>query len=117
MSAAVEALQPTGDCFAAAGRFFLNHRFSDLADDLVLVHGEVWSKGSGVPPHGHAWLECGDAVIDPSNGTVNVYPKQAYYRVGNIGENVHRYGFAELRRLMNESGHYGPWGLVTSTGL
>ncbi len=92
---------------------------SEGVRDLVLVHGEVIGQGriAGIA-HSHCWLELDDrVVIDVSNGKNVVCYKDLYYQSGGIGDNLHRYDFHTYRRRLLEHGHFGPWDLVTSTGL
>jgi len=114
-------MRATGDCFQANGRAFMR-RIDAGARNVVLVHGEVTGKGriEGVK-HGHAWIEesIGGAVFVRSfaNGGDLFVDRDSYYELGRIGENVHRYDAAAFRQRVLEHGHWGPWDLVTSTGL
>jgi hypothetical protein len=107
-----------GDCFEAAGRYFYEHAIGN--NNLRLVHGEVEGQGKlGGTRYGHAWVEDGDTVIDVSNGRNLRLPKQVYYLLGHISEihNLHRYPFITFVEKMTRFEHWGPWDLVTSTGL
>lgn len=123
----------TGNCFEECAEYVLHAamlgRKFDWDDvrkkytssggrDLVLVHGEVLGRGplEGVQ-FAHAWVEDGDEVIDV---TRNVrMPRDQYYALGAIDQigNMHRYTVDQIRRHGAETGHWGPWELVTSTGL
>jgi hypothetical protein len=44
---------------------------------------------------------------------------QIYYAIGqidNIG-NIHQYTWTEARKQILDNGHWGPWELVTESGL
>ena len=116
---------PLGDCYEAAGKWFLDNAMNVFTakpkdPDLRLVHGEVMGQGplAGVG-FGHAWVEDGDMVIDPSNDKLTRMPKQLYYLLGKIDriDNVHRYDVPTFRRRIATYQHWGPWDLTTSTGL
>ena len=124
-----------GDCYEAAANYVINHS-GIIAfmvppgvtpnPKLILVHGEVTGQGKleGVK-YGHAWVEDGNEVIDPSNGRMLQLPKDAYYVLGRINHdgvstfkpNLHRYTAQEARRNLVKHGHWGPWELKTSSGL
>ena len=96
-----------GDCYEAAAKLLYVHR---SCPGIVLVHGTVMGQGpiAGIR-YGHAWIEIGDVVLDPSNGRFVCARKSAYYAVGEINEPVTRYAFEEATRQMLETHHYGPW--------
>ena len=96
-----------GDCYEAAAKLLFAHR-SCLG--IVLVHGTVTGQGpiAGIR-YGHAWIEIGDVVLDPSNGRFVCARKADYYAVGEISEPVACYAFEEAARQMLETRHYGPW--------
>ena len=69
--------------------------------------------------YGHAWVLNGDTVIDVSNGGKLQLPKSAYYAIGqidNIGNSI-EYTWKEARKKIVNYEHWGPWDLVTETGL
>jgi hypothetical protein len=127
----------TGDCYEAGGRYMME-KCSFGKDDcsFVLVHGEVTGQGQleGVK-YGHCWIESGETVIDKSNGRDIEMPKMMYYMLGKIGQpdmenwgksanfmdtssaNIHKYTWKEAREAIVDNGHWGPWDLVTETGL
>lgn len=77
---------------------------------LRLCHGQPVGQGpiEGIK-HGHAWLELGDIVIDPSTG--GVFRTEQYYRIGQIkNKEVKRYTRLEAIRMLVQTEHYGPWG-------
>ena len=105
----------------------------------MLIHGEVQGQGplSGVR-YGHAWVEDGSIVVDRSNGRDIRMPKAIYYAIGAIaspdmskwgvpgslndpdlfsGGNLHKYTWEEARTKILDSGNWGPWDLVTESGL
>jgi hypothetical protein len=96
-----------GDCYEAAAKLLYAHR---SCPGIVLVHGTVTGQGpiAGMR-YGHAWIEIGDVVLDPSNGRFVCARKSAYYAVGEINEPLTRYAFEEAARQMLETRHYGPW--------
>lgn len=110
-------MRADGDCFQAAAIYIL-----DEDDDagLVLVHGEVSGQGrlAGVQ-YGHAWVEDDRGfVIDRSNGRFLRLERAIYYMIGRIDEGTtKRYTRREMCEKLVETKHYGPWDLVTSTGL
>ena len=75
-------------------------------------------------------------MIDRSNGRSIQLPKVVYYSLGQIasadmskwgkpefdqdvfsGGNFHKYTWEEARKKIVNSGHWGPWDLVTKSGL
>lgn len=97
-----------GDCYEAAGRFVM--RRGNRASS-TLVHGVVSGLGPLLGQRiGHAWVECGDDVIDRSNGGDMQWPKQDYYRLGQIIPSECRYYLGhEACAQMLEHEHFGPW--------
>ena len=96
-----------GNCYEAAAKLLYAHR---SCSGIVLVHGTVTGQGpiAGIR-YGHAWIEIGDVVLDPSNGRFVCARTSAYYAVGEISEPVACYAFEEAARQMLETRHYGPW--------
>jgi hypothetical protein len=96
-----------GDCYEAAAKLLYTHR---SCPGIVLVHGTVTGQGpiAGMR-YGHAWIEIGDVVLDPSNGRFVCARKSTYYAAGEIREPVARYDFEAAARQMLETCHYGPW--------
>ena len=96
-----------GDCYEAAAKLLYMHR---SCPGIVLVHGTVTGQGpiAGIR-YGHAWIEAGDVVLDPSNGRLVCARKSTYYAAGEIREPVARYDFEAAARQMLETRHYGPW--------
>ena len=133
-----ESVPTGGDCYEAAGKYMMGKCMTGDCN-LVLVHGEVSGQGdlTGVR-YGHAWVEDGGTVIDKSNGRNLTLPKVFYYSLGQIaspdmskwgtpegmndpdlftGGNLHKYSWEEARAKILDSGHWGPWDLVTKSGL
>ena len=96
-----------GDCYEAAAKLLYAHR---SCPGIVLVHGTVTGQGpiAGIR-YGHAWIEIGDVVLDPSNGRFVCAKRETYYAAGEICEPVSRYDFEADARQMLETRHYGPW--------
>ena len=134
----ISASNSGGDCYEAAGKYMMDQCMNNDCN-LILVHGEVGGQGalSGTR-YGHAWVEQGGTIIDKSNGRNLQMPKAIYYAIGAIaspdmskwgtpgslddpdlfsGGNLHKYTWEEAREKIIESGHWGPWDLVTSSGL
>jgi len=111
-----------GDCYESAGKFVGEQLVAGAADRYLLVHGEVRGQGplQGVN-FGHAWVVdlTTNAVIDRSNGRDITMPRFIYYAIGGIEEidNFHEYTAEEARDMMLKTGNYGPWDLITSSGL
>jgi hypothetical protein len=86
-----------------------------------VVHAEVRGQGDlmGVR-FGHSWVEDDEFVYDYSNGKDLKIPKFFYYYLGDIQKvepKYYRYTFAEAKKKMLESGHFGSWELETESGL
>jgi len=106
----------TGDCYEAAGRYMMDHGAGDKG--LVLVHGEVTGQGpiEGLK-FGHSWLEKDGMVIDKSNGRDLHLSVELYYRLGKIGDNVHKYDYKQFVEKVIKAKTWGPWDLKTESGL
>lgn len=107
-----------GDCYEANGRLFMDMAVIRGDESLRLVHGEVTGQGplEGVK-YGHAWIEDRGTVIDHSDGRSIEMPKDLYYKIGRIADNVHKYNVKQFRKKVLQTGHWGPWDLKTSTGM
>ena len=109
-----------GDCYEAAAKIVSSAWYHDHSTQLKLVHGEVAGQGplEGTT-FGHAWVLDGDTVIDRSNGRDIRMPRAIYYALGAIDMigNTHEYTAEETVRKMVDVGTYGPWDLVTRSGL
>ena len=114
-----------GDCYEVAGRFALNRvkeiNGYEFQGKPYVVHAEVSGQGKieGIR-FGHAWVEDDYFIYDFSNGLQLVYPKVLYYSIGKIIEKkpkYFKYEFNEANNKMVETGNFGPWELVTESGL
>ena len=90
-----------GHCYDDSFEYLLQN------PDRTLVHGIVAGQGKlkGIR-YGHAWIEHGDIVYDPSLD--KRFPLVWYYAVGQI-EYVVKYDFKEARTMILLEGTYGPW--------
>lgn len=118
-----QAIQADGDCYEAAFKFIMDNCMfdPDARSKYVLVHAEVMGQGplEGVS-YGHAFvIKDGTTVIDRSNGRNIQMPVSVYYAIGRINDigNEHRYTWSQIKEKALLDGTYGPWDLVTSTGL
>jgi len=102
-----------GDSSEAAAKVVVAHA---ACPSIRLVHGEVIGTGGAVVciPYGHARVELGDAVIDPSNGRCVVARRRDYYAAGQASA-LQSYTFKEARQWMLRTRHYGPWENTTET--
>jgi hypothetical protein len=112
-----------GDCYEAAFKMLMDLcLFSpEEAPRYLLVHAEVQGQGPLAGARfGHAFLVRDSATaIDSSNGRSIEMPAFLYYAIGqiqNIG-NERQYTWEESQQRAIDHGTYGPWDLVTSTGL
>lgn len=95
-------LAATGNCYEDAVHALMNQR------DWLLVHGRPTLRRPPFVEFGHAWLEKGDKVYDPSTGYRGA--RAGYYMLGNIDhKNNLVYTFDEARQFLLASEHYGPW--------
>lgn len=95
-----------GDCFVVTGEAFLGLKEEERAR-VRLVHGRPRLTVSPFIKYGHAWLEDGDLVYDPSG---RVIPRDLYYAVGEIdpAECV-RYSYTDFVTKMVVHKTWGPW--------
>ena len=112
-----------GDCYEAAFKFIMDEcNFTpENSKRYILVHAEVMGQGEieGTTV-GHAFVVKDRAlVIDRSNGRNLEMPAFLYYAIGQINDigNEHQYTWEEARKKALEIGTYGPWDLVTESGL
>ena len=105
------SLTPTGDCYSACAKFIIDKFLLERGDvgDLVLVHGRPTLTR---PPHvkyGHAWIEMMGAVAYDVERDVAV-PIALFYAAGEIDpEECFYYTAEDVRKMLLEYGHYGPW--------
>jgi len=115
--------QKLGNCYESAFSFFMERHLHGEADRFRLVHAEICGQGpmEGVR-YGHAWILDveRDVVIDKSNGNDLEWPRAMYESVARValaGDNKHEYDWLEARERILAFEHYGPWDLVSSSGL
>lgn len=113
----------TGDCYEAAFKFIMDecNLTPENSKRYILVHAEVMGQGEieGIT-FGHAFVvKDRTLVIDRSNGRNLEMPAFIYYAIGQINDigNEHQYTWEEARQKAMESGTYGPWDLMTESGL
>jgi hypothetical protein len=104
-----------GDCYSSAVSTAEALSRSGV-QNVRVVHGIPLGTGGEAEGirYPHAWVEATingeEMVIDNSNGGNYVLPKELYYLIGNIEEDVtRRYSYQEAQNQMTENGHYGPW--------
>lgn len=118
--------QKIGDCYEVAGRMAILGLSKAPNGQMFLgkpmvVHGEVEGQGKikGLR-YGHAWVEDDVYVYDFSNGKNLMLIKQVYYYVGKIKQEkpkIYKYYFSQARKKMIKTGDFGPWDLITESGL
>jgi hypothetical protein len=104
----------SGDCYCATGHYLMDNGIDN--PNLVMVHGEVTGQGKieGIK-YSHAWIEDGEMCIDVSQGKHLELPRVFYYAIGHIDPSrTYRYTLPELRRKVLDTGHWGPWDLITA---
>jgi len=102
-----------GNCYEAAFKT-LFHNVSNR--ELRLVHGEVIGNKPGTEtynkPIGHAWIEMGNVVIDPSDHFEwpKIFDKTTYYEMAQIEvTNLKTYSIADAITKAATNITYGPW--------
>lgn len=115
--------QGKGDCYQTSGTIAIDGGIKgvEFVGKPYVVHAEVRGQGDlmGVR-FGHSWVEDDEFVYDYSNGKDLKIPKFFYYYLGDIQKvepKYYRYTFAEAKKKMLESGHFGSWELETESGL
>ena len=118
--------QKLGDCYEVAGRMAIlglskAPNGENFLGNPMLVHGEVEGQGKikGLR-YGHAWVEDDVYVYDFSNGKNLMLLKEVYYYLGKINQDkpkLYKYSFLEARQKMLQTGDFGPWDLITESGL
>jgi hypothetical protein len=102
----------TGNCYENAANAVLP--IFGTHEGWTLVHGRPTLTRPPYVQFGHAWLEKGKKVHDPSSNTT--LPKIAYYAMGNISkEHNLRYSGELVRQYLLLTEHYGPWEGVDGT--
>jgi hypothetical protein len=110
-----------GDCYEAAVNFVMDRCLFGPCH-YTIVHAEVAGQGPLEGTNfGHAYVvdNRSGAVIDRSNGRHVTMSREAYEALGNVKEigNYHEYEWKEVRKMIVNYEHYGPWELATSSGL
>lgn len=118
--------QKIGDCYEVAGRMAILGLSKAPNGQMFLgkpmvVHGEVEGQGKikGLR-YGHAWVEDDVYVYDFSNSKNLMLIKQVYYYLGKINQDkpkIYKYYFSQARKKMIKTGDFGPWDLITESGL
>lgn len=115
-------IKATGNCFESALHVMHRLCIGGQTERYRLVHAEIIGQGpiEGVA-HGHAFVVdvIDDIAYDESNGRVIRMDVGLYEALARIPvhQNTCVYTWEEAVEKSCESGHYGPWDLVTSTGL
>ena len=110
----------TGDCYEAAVNG-IRGQFSEYPN-IRLVQGECLGVGGNAKGllYGHAWLEFTangqEYCIEVANGEPFCIPKDKYYEMGSIGENVYTYSPQQVTAKLIEHETYGCWDLITESG-
>jgi hypothetical protein len=102
--ASVESGAPNAELLAEM------YRRLSLSEPIQVVHGtaiipEGPDRGTTT---GHSWVEVDGKAFETSNGQMESYPVQQYYKYYSVTVEV-RYSPAHARQLADNSGHYGPW--------
>jgi len=115
--------QALGDCYEAAFNFIMDECMLTPENEkrYILVHAEVMGQGplEGTT-FGHAFVvKDRSTVVDRSNGRNLEMPAFLYYAIGHISDigNEHQYTWKDAVKKVAEIGTYGPWDLVTESGL
>ena len=118
--------QKMGDCYEVAGRMAILGLSKAPNGEMFLgkpmvVHGEEEGQGKikGLK-YGHAWVEDDVYVYDFSNGKNLMLLKEVYSYLGKISQDkpkLYKYSFSQARQKMIETGDFGPWDLITQSGL
>jgi hypothetical protein len=113
-------LKPKGNCFETAAQELVRLSKENGKSRYRLAHGEITGQGpiEGVKLS-HAWVVDTetDCCIDKSNGNDICVPRVFYEAIARLDGNKKEYCFTEACQKLALTGHYGPWDLVTSTGL
>jgi len=113
-----------GDCYASAGRHLMDAWIADREQGMTLVHGRPTLTVEPFAEYGHAWIEflvpmeklgeltgkkC-ELVMVYDTESEGVFPRELYYRVGQIDpEKCFRYDIDQMRHWVLSTGHWGPW--------
>jgi hypothetical protein len=98
-----KGLEATGHCYSQAA-----NAQSMGPKGWLLVHGRPTLRRPPFVEYGHAWLEKGEMVHDPS--TDARMPRLLYYMLGSIDHRSNLvYTAEEARQFMRLTEHFGPW--------
>ncbi len=110
--------QGGGTCYPDAYHWMMDNASTqdikpshNMGDSAKLAHATVTGTGGGIEgvEYGHAFILINDGyVIDVATGKEVGFPKEEYYRVGNV-KDVKLYTVNEMLQAALSSGHYGPW--------
>jgi hypothetical protein len=103
-------IEPTGNCFESAANLFIDLAMeTGLQDGVVLCHGICTGQGpiEGVE-YTHAWILLEESGIVLDTERMSVHPAARYYQIGQIKQ-VTKYDFEDVKAMIVEHGHYGPW--------
>lgn len=101
--------QPSGNCYSQAANA---QTFGPKG--WLLVHGRPTLQRPPFVEYGHAWLEKGELVNDPS--TNSKMPRMLYYALGQIDHRSNLiYTADEAREFMLLTEHFGPWEGIEGT--
>ena len=93
------------NCFQNAGNAIIEY-----GRDYLLVHGLPTGTVGLVKGRqfAHAWLEEPESGMVWDTEAMRVLPVDVYYAIGKI-EYVVKYDYNEAKKMMLETGTYGPW--------
>ena len=110
---------PRGECYKYSLQWWMDFGDNPVKDTdgdspkgAALVHGWPQTKTFATcGESGHAWLEKGGFVYDPSMKPVAKVPIAAYYALGKINPKHSTYykDRTKTLALMTRHMHYGPW--------
>jgi phenylpropionate dioxygenase-like ring-hydroxylating dioxygenase large terminal subunit len=112
----------TGNCYEAGLTTLMRLCSEGDESHYRLVHAEIIGQGPiDDLRHGHAFVVdvVRDVAYDESNGKNVCWPLPVYAAIARMHEvgNWHMYTLKEASLRALDTGEYGPWDLVTSTGL
>jgi hypothetical protein len=99
-------MKATGNCYQEAAEWVLAH------EGWVLVHGYPTLSIDPFKPYGHAWAEYDGHVMAPGaiGEPLTPYPREWFYRAGNIDPDQCRYYTKpETRMMLVKQKDWGPW--------
>jgi uncharacterized membrane protein (UPF0127 family) len=119
--------RPTGNCYQLASAWVLSSNMGDnsfnaegaelvdeggkLPSSAKVVHGYPTLQRAPYKKYGHAWVEVGNTVYDPTHEPILKQPKAIYYQIGNIDESENNYfQYKDIMNQIVKMNHWGPWG-------